>query len=118
MKTRSAFAPTAFALAAVTGALMATTAVAQTAKAPAWTPPPGMGAQMPMSGFGADVWSVMAVRRADENALKIVDKGGWSRAREAAAAINGGRCGEAGIIAAQAQDTRLMEGVKRACKYG
>ena len=40
----------------------------------------------------------------------------WSRARRAAIAINANRCGEAAVIAAQANDARLMEGVKRACK--
>ena len=77
-------------------AFLVTGANAQTTPAPqAWTPPPGMTARMPSSGYASDVWALMATTRADENVLKIVGKAGWSRARQAAAAINAGRCGDA-----------------------
>lgn len=102
------------ALATIASTFACTAAMAQTSSAPAWTPPPGSTGGMPLTGYNSDLWTYMATTKMNENALRIVDKPGWTRARQAAAAINDGKCGEAALIAAN--DARLMEGVKRACK--
>jgi len=67
----------------------------------------------------SDHWGIHSLK-ADEGKLrKQVSQSSsgqeWARAREAAAAINANRCGEAAAIAAEARDARLMAGVKRAC---
>ena len=113
MKKISALVLAAFVTAATFG--VASAQNAQPAP-PAWSPPPGSTGGQPLTGYNADLWAYMSVKKTDENALRIVGKEGWGRARQAAAAINAGRCGEAAVIAAQANDARLMEGVKRACK--
>ena len=67
-----------------------------------------------------DHWGMQSLRAEDGKLRRVVAKNTsqveWNRARRAAMAINANKCGEAAVIAAQANDARLMEGVKRACK--
>ncbi len=67
-----------------------------------------------------DGWSVNSLHPARGRMLKAIDaetdRHSWSRARQAAIAINDGRCADAVAVAMSANDAKLLRGIQRVCK--